>query len=56
MESVDKNIKKEKSVLENNKQEEIRPAQVDSEQSEIPLVQNDDSSEDSSSDTEDEQN
>ena len=50
------NIKKEKSVLENNKQEEIRPAQVDSEQSEIPLVQNDDSSEDSSSDTEDEQN
>ena len=49
------NIKKEKSVLENNKQEESQSVQKDDAQKEMQTVQNDDSSDASSSDPENEQ-
>ena len=49
------NIKKEKSVLENNKQEESQSVQKDDAQKEMQTVQNDDSSDASSSNPENEQ-
>ncbi len=49
------NIKKEKSVLENNKQEESQSVQKDDAQKEMQTVQNDDSSDASLSDPENEQ-
>ena len=49
------NIKKEKSVLENNKQEESQSVQKDDAQKEMQTVQTDDSSDASSSDPENEQ-